>query len=116
MNDLEAGKFDIARMGWLPDFNDATSFSELYVTGNSYNYGQWSNADYDANVALAKSLLAGTERDNALYEAESILFTPGGFPVSPLYYYTQFQCMNKAVDKVGYNTMGMVYFMYATKD
>ena len=37
------------------DYADASSFTDLFVTGNSYNRGRWSNPDYDAAVNAAAS-------------------------------------------------------------
>ena len=57
-------------------------------------------------------MLAGPERDQLLYEAEETLFGEGGFPVCPIYYYTQLYCC-KGLTNVGYTTFGYFFFMYA---
>ena len=82
------------------------------VTGNAYNYGVYSDPKFDEAIASAKSMDAGPERDKALYTAEETLFGEGGFPVCPVYYYTNMYC-NKTIKNVGYTSMGYYFFHYA---
>ena len=111
-NGLGEHKFGVARLGWIADYNDPVTYLELLVTGNSYNYGLYESAEYDEKVNKAKAMLAGAERDQLLYEAEETLFGEGGFPVCPVYYYTNMYC-NKGLTNLGYTTMGYFFFMYA---
>ena len=104
--------FGVARLGWIADYNDPVTYLELMVSGNSYNYGLYESAEFDEKIARAKAMLAGAERDKLLYEAEETLFGEGGFPVCPIYYYTNLYC-NKGLTNLGYTTMGYFFFMYA---
>ena len=72
---LAEDTFGLARLGWIADYNDAVTYLEMFVNGNSYNYGEWVNDEYTDLIAQAKSLPAGAERDALLYEAEPILFS-----------------------------------------
>ena len=45
-----AGDFDVLLGGWGADYADPSSFTDLFVTGNSYNRGRWSNEEYDKAV------------------------------------------------------------------
>ena len=111
-NGLGEHKFGVARLGWIADYNDPLTYLELMVTDNSYNYGLFSNAAYDEAIKAAKAAPAGEERDKSLYEAEELLFGEGGFPVCPIYYYTNMYC-NKTIKNIGYTPMGYYFFMYA---
>ena len=111
-NGLGEHKFGVARLGWIADYNDPITYLELLVTGNSYNYGLYSNAEFDKDITDAKAMLAGAGRDQLLYEAEETLFGEGGFPVCPIYYYTNMYCM-KGLTNVGYTGMGYFFFWYA---
>lgn len=70
----EGGSFDVARAGWVADYADPENFLTLAISSNkTFNYGHYSNPDYDALVA--KSYL---ERDPAarmkiLHDAEVML-------------------------------------------
>ena len=109
---LNEGTFGVARMGWIADYNDPVTYLELMMTGNSYNYGKYSDPDYDAEVKGAKGMLAGEERDALLYAAEEALFGEGGFPVVPVYYYTN-TYLNKTIKNLGYTPMGYYFLQYA---
>ena len=111
-NGLGEHKFGVARLGWIADYNDPITYLELMVTGNAYNYGLFSNEEFDQAIANAKTMDAGAERDQALHTAEETLFAEGGFPVCPIYDYTRAYC-NKTIKNVGYTTMGYFFFQYA---
>ena len=111
-NGLSEHGFGVARLGWIADYNDPVTYLELMVTGNSYNYGLYSDESFDADIAQAKASLAGPERDALLYRAEETLFGEGGFPVCPIYYYTNMYCMT-GLTNVGYTGMGYFFFLYA---
>jgi hypothetical protein len=68
----------------------------------------------DEAITEAKASLAGPDRDELLYTAEETLFGEGGFPVCPVYYYTNIYCMN-GMTNVGYTGMGYFFFWYAQK-
>ena len=111
-NGLSEHKFGVARLGWIADYNDPITYLELMVTGNSYNYGLYSNKDFDEAIKKAKATDAGADRDKALYQAEELLFGEGGFPVCPIYYYTKPYC-NKTIKDIFYTPMGYHFFQYA---
>ncbi len=111
-NGLGEHKFGVARLGWIADYNDPITYLELLVTGNSYNYGVYSDPKFDEKIVTAKGMLAGEDRDTLLYEAEETLFGEGGFPVCPIYYYTNMYCA-KGLTNLGYTTMGYFFFQYA---
>ena len=114
-NGLGEHTFGVARLGWIADYNDAMTYLELMVTGGSYNYGLYSNEDFDKAIVEAKSLLPGEERDKVMYAAEETMFSEGGFPVAPIYYYTQLYCKDSSIDNVGFTSLGYFFFQYATR-
>ncbi len=114
-NGLAEHTFGVARLGWIADYNDAMTYLELMVTGASYNYGLYSNEEFDKAIVAAKGMLPGEERDKAMYDAEKMLFGEGGFPVAPIYYYTQLYCKNSNIDNVGFTSLGYFFFQYATQ-
>jgi oligopeptide transport system substrate-binding protein len=111
-NGLGEHKFGVARLGWIADYNDPITYLELMVTGNAYNYGLFSNPDYDSVIKESKTMEVGADRDNSLYKAEEMMFSEGGFPVAPIYYYTNMYC-NKTMKNIGYTPMGYYFLQYA---
>jgi oligopeptide transport system substrate-binding protein len=64
--------FDIALAGWQGDFNDALTFLDILRTGNSNNYGQYSNLAYDALLDQANQERDVEKRGELLAQAEGI--------------------------------------------
>ena len=56
--------------GWGADYADASSFTDLFVTGNSYNRGRWSNPDYDNQTSQADQAKLDEIRRRALAKLE----------------------------------------------
>lgn len=68
------GNYQMARAGWCSDYNEGSSFLNILKTGNSSNYGKYSNSEFDQ--LMAKTVVSGTsdEQRNALYaQAEAVL-------------------------------------------
>jgi len=106
----------VARLGWQADYLDGSSFIDLFTTGGSYNYSRWSSAEYDALCAKYKSLPGGAERDQAMYDAEAVMFSEEGFPCSPLYYYTNSYCLSQeGIQNVAMSSLGFFIFTEATQ-
>jgi oligopeptide transport system substrate-binding protein len=79
------GPFDIARAGWIGDYNDPQNFLFISQGNVSFNYSKWKNADYDALMAKAEKTTDLGERAKVLGEAEKIqLDEVGNIPI--LYY------------------------------
>ncbi|AMO54318.1 peptide ABC transporter substrate-binding protein [Endozoicomonas montiporae] len=78
-------RFEIARGGWMGDYNEASSMLDLHTTRHGQNDSRFSNKQYD--VLMAKSRTAATDKErNSLYsEAEQILAEE--MPVAPIYQY-----------------------------
>lgn len=112
---ISQGNFKVARLGNEISFNDAIGFYDYFGTNGSYEYSNWSNAEYDELKAQAKGMIGGPERDEILMEMERIMFTEGNFPLSPLYYNTYTYCMKTDIQNVSY-CMGYLFnFSYATR-
>ena len=81
----QQGDFQIARDGWIADYNDASSFTNLLFSTNPQNNSHYSNADYDAiqNTANAEQNLA---KRQALFE-KGMALALSEYPVIPLYHY-----------------------------
>lgn len=110
---LGEGNFGLARLGWSADYDDAITYLELFTNGNSYNYGKWTSDEYTKLITDAKALPGGAARDEKMMEAEKLMFSEDGFPIVPLYFYTQLYCMADGITNVSYSPLGYFFFMYA---
>ena len=77
--------FEVVVGGWGADYADPSSFTDLFITDNTYNRGGWSNSEYDQLTTDAATTYATdpSARFKALLEAEGILMEEMG--VIPVY-------------------------------
>lgn len=86
LQDVDTLNYEIARAGWIGDYNDATTFLGMYLTGDGNNNTGWSNEEYDNLLGEAQREPDQDKRLALLQEAEAILLEDG--PVIPVYFYT----------------------------
>lgn len=103
------GQFDMLVSGWAADYLDASSFTDLFVTGNSYNRGKWSNAEYDKLVDAAAGADATDEnkRWDDLLNAEKVLLDESG--VIPVFYKSEAHLRNPKVTGIVAHPAGAQY-------
>ena len=51
---MQKGEYDIGLTRWGPDYADPMTDLDMWITGSSTNYSQFSDADYDATIQSAK--------------------------------------------------------------
>jgi oligopeptide transport system substrate-binding protein len=83
---MRRGDFEMARTGWIADYNDAQNYLYLSQTSTKQqNYARFSNADYDKLMDQAAATSDMRKRAELLQQAETILLKE--LPVIPLYFY-----------------------------
>lgn len=82
------GNFFITRGGWFGDYEDPTTWLELFQTGNGNNNARYSNPEYDALLEAAKVDNDPVHRMETLRQAEEILMRD--MPLMPIYHYRTF--------------------------
>ncbi len=96
------GKYQIARGGWLGDYNDPMTMLDLYTSSSGNNDPQWRykaepvTAPHDTMLnpeqeAFEKAIIGartaeGKDRDKLLLDAEKVMID--NMVVAPIYYYT----------------------------
>lgn len=107
-----SGKFQIARNGWLADYHDAMTFSDLLTSTNGNNNSFYNNPEYDALIKKAKAS-QGAEYDQIIVQAEKIL--KEDTPVIPLYFYTHTYLKSDKLDGL-FTYMNHFYFKNTVKN
>uniref|UniRef100_UPI00404B3CD9 peptide ABC transporter substrate-binding protein n=1 Tax=Cephaloticoccus sp. TaxID=1985742 RepID=UPI00404B3CD9 len=84
---MRTGHYDIARMAWVGDYVDPSTFLDIMTTGNGNNETGWGSPEYDRLIAEATTTADEAKR-YALYErCEQILADE--CPIAPLYFYNR---------------------------
>lgn len=111
------GNFDIYLSHWGGDFNDPMTFMQIPMTGTSYNYGKWSNSEYDNLVKKAGNQDANNPDIgwNDLISAAKIVNSNQA--ITPIYQQTTAYLQNKRVHGIIHNTAGTQWsYKYAYVD
>lgn len=93
---LRAADFDIARAGWIADYDDPHNFLFLLQTSSGVlNYGQYSNSKFDNLMRQASKITDLDKRAKVLAKAEAIAMEEQA--VIPIFYYVTKQVVSKDV-------------------
>ncbi len=101
------GNFDVARAGWIADYNEASSMLDLMQSRHGNNDGKYSNPAFDR--LMAQSRLASDEAArNRLYaQAEEILAVD--MPIAPIYQYVKARLVQPTVGGYPSNPLDNIY-------
>lgn len=107
------GNYQIARNGWLSDYNDPLSLLGMFVTGGGNNNEKYSNPAFDALITTAATSSDNAGRMQAMRDAEDILIGKD-WVCSPIYYYTKRYLVAKNLKDwtfvpVGYDLLHLAY-------
>ena len=108
-----SGNYDVARNGWVMDYNDASNLINLFETGNGNNDGKYSNPEFDALVDKARKTADPEEHFDYLHQAEQVLLKDYG--ACPVAYYTEFYMQKPGLSDIWHTPTGYFYFMYGKK-
>jgi oligopeptide transport system substrate-binding protein len=84
-DEMQRGKVEIGRAGWLADYNDPINFLNLLSTGVDMNYGRWSNPQYDALLKQGSAQTDLKKRAELFKQAEQLALDDSA--AIPIYYY-----------------------------
>lgn len=109
LTERKKGNFDIARGGWIADYNDPMSFLDMYVTGGGNNDPQYSNADYDKLIADARVESDSAKRMDLLHKAENKILKEDVI-MAPIYFYTNPYMLQDGYEGLYNNVLGGFFF------
>lgn len=107
------GDYEIARHGWIADYNDPMTFLDMWVSGTGTgvwgnNDAHYSNPAYDKLIADAKVETDLAKRTQMLHDAEALLMKD--VPIIPIYFYTNIVCYRDYVKDVRKSPLGFLFF------
>lgn len=72
---MRDGQFDIVLAGWGPDYLDAMTFMDLFLSNNPNNHGGFADAKFDELIKKAQTSGDLAERVKTMHDAEKLLIT-----------------------------------------
>ena len=111
LDKLSNGDFQIGRLGWSADYNDAYSFLEMYNSAsNGNNQTGWSNEEYTNLLNESIVETDATKRTEKLLAAEAVIMDD--MPVAPIYYQTNLYIESDKVENMAPDALGNINLKY----
>ncbi|MCR5725332.1 MAG: peptide ABC transporter substrate-binding protein [Treponema sp.] len=112
--DRRSGNFDVARNGWVYDWDDPSNMINLLETGNGNNDGKYSSAEFDKLVRAARDTTDVKEHYDLLHKAEQVMLKDAA--VAPVAYYNEFWLQKSNLKGTWHSPYGYWYLMYGKLD
>ena len=100
-------QWDVVRVGWTADYNDASSFLDTMTEGSPQNFGRWVNREYTRLLDAAAVESDPVKRRDTLQQAESLML--GDYPLLPVYFYVTRRLVQPRVAAPALNPMFRTY-------
>ena len=104
-----AGEYDVARNGWVMDYNDPSNMLDLFCSVNGNNDGKYSNPEFDAAIEASR-VADVSEHFAQLHKAEDILMEDTG--CLPIAYYNDYWLQSPALKGTWHSPYGYWYLQY----
>ena len=104
-----AGEYDVARNGWVMDYNDPSNMLDLFCSGNGNNDGKYANPDFDAAIDASR-VADSAEHFAQLHKAEDILMEDTG--CLPIAYYNDYWLQSPTLKGTWHSPYGYWYLQY----
>ncbi len=106
-----SGNYQLARDGWVMDYNDPSNVLELGQSTNGNNSSKYSNPEYDALLEKAANETDPQTRFGYFHQAEELLMKDAG--VIPILYQNEIYIQSDKVKDSWYSSDGIWHFEYA---
>lgn len=111
--DRRSGNFDVARNGWVYDWDDPSNMINLLETNNGNNDGKYSSAEFDSLVDQARSTADRKQHYDLLHKAEQVVLNDAA--MAPVAYYNEFWLQKSNLKNTWHSPYGYWYLMYGSK-
>ena len=106
----DPAQWDVVRVGWTADYNDASTFLDTMTRDSPQNFGRWSNAQYAGLLESAAIEVDPARRRDTLQQAESLMLND--YPLLPVYFYVTRRLVQPRVAAPAINPMNRTYSRY----
>ncbi|SHJ99217.1 peptide ABC transporter substrate-binding protein [Paramaledivibacter caminithermalis] len=102
------GEFQIARHGWIGDYNHPMTFLDMFLSESGNNDPQWKNEEFDKLIYAAKKESDPEKAAELMHKAEDLMMKDQ--IVMPIYYYTHPYMMKNYVKGYFRTPLGHIFF------
>ncbi|MCB1226652.1 MAG: peptide ABC transporter substrate-binding protein [Verrucomicrobiales bacterium] len=87
---MKAVDYQMCRSSWVGDYNDPSTFLEMFISSSGNNRTGWKSSQYDDFIRQAAAEPDPTRRNTLFQQAESLLVAEQSV-ILPIYYYVGVQ-------------------------
>jgi oligopeptide transport system substrate-binding protein len=106
----DPAQWDVVRVGWTADYNDASTFLDTMTVGSPQNFGRWVNSEYARLLDAAATESDPARRRATLQQAESLMLSD--YPLLPVYFYVTRRLVQPRIAAPAINPMNRTYSRY----
>ncbi|HLR60386.1 MAG TPA: peptide ABC transporter substrate-binding protein [Pseudogracilibacillus sp.] len=110
LDSLGEGDYQVGRMGWIADFNDAINFIELFESTGGNNYTNWEDDEYKKLVKESRTELDPDKRREILRDAEELFMDQ--MVINPVYFYTNLYAHQENVKDITVSPIGNIQYKW----
>jgi oligopeptide transport system substrate-binding protein len=105
-------RWNVVRLAWLADYNDAASFLETFHTGSANDDSGYSNPRFDELTDEASRTADEQRRREILESAERTMLED--YPIVPIYFFSSKRLFQPYVHGATPNSLNRLYSKYLT--
>ncbi len=106
----DPAQWDVVRVGWTADYNDASTFLDTMTEDSPQNFGRWTDPRYAELLGAAASEIDAAKRRELLQQAESLMLRQ--YPLMPVYFYVTRRLVQPRIEAPAINPMNRTYSRY----
>jgi oligopeptide transport system substrate-binding protein len=103
-------QWDVARLGWTADYDDASDFLDIFRTNSPNNDSGYSSSAFTALMNLAGRTADSAARRQTLEAAERVMLSD--YPVIPIYFYASDRLVKPYIGGFHPTRMNRLYSKY----
>ena len=106
----DTSRWDVARLSWTADYNDAANFLDVLRSNSSNNDSGYLNSNYDSLLDAAAVTPDAARRKATLEDAERLMLSE--YPIIPIYFYSSKRLIKPYVKGAKSNPLNRLYTKY----
>jgi oligopeptide transport system substrate-binding protein len=103
----DASRWDVARLSWVADYNDAGNFLDIFRSRSPNNDAGYSDPQFDSLLDEAATTSDPAYRKGLLEKAEDLMLAD--YPVIPVYFYSSKRLIKPYVKGARTNPLNRLY-------
>jgi oligopeptide transport system substrate-binding protein len=110
----DTSKWDVARLGWTADYNDAGNFLDTLRSGSPNNDARYDRREYNELLDRAAAEMNPSDRRQQLQDAEKMMLSD--YPIIPIYFFTSKRLIRTYIKGARVNPLNRLYSKHLVID